>query len=246
MNEMNYVSVTVNTFSVVVCLLILFFVAISDQRKEKRSRIFLSVIGIHLLTLLAAAAKVMMQINAYPVSGVMNMLLIIVTPVSGPVLVALLTYLILTILREKTGVSVIAVRAVYVVLILCAADIVGTVIFRSQYPFSPEGSSQYLTTSIWFVISQFLSIACIVMNAGLLVAHRKLMSKKELLALFSYVGLPVLAIIIHLFTKSPIEISMSITIATIIYYAGIQSDLSAQLKQKECELAEGRISVMLS
>jgi len=85
-----------------------------------------------------------------------------------------------------------------------------------------------------------------IIGIGLLIAYNKFLSIRELLTLLSYAVLPTAAILLELYLWRLTLINFSITLAVLIYYASIQSELSQQIKQKELELTNNKVSIMVS
>jgi len=175
--------------------------------------------------------------------------LIILIPLFGPVILMFYIELIITILKEKTAISKGANIATYTAVILCIIDIIITIILLPFAMFYMTDISHYIVLrelNNWLLFSRFLSFGCIAIGIGLLIAYNKFLSIRELLTLLSYAVLPIAAILLELFLWRLTLINFSITLAVLIYYASIQSELSQQIKQKELELTNSRISIMLS
>jgi sensor histidine kinase YesM len=246
MNAIDYINITINIIGAAVCLLILFFVAASDYGKKKRSRIFIRIITVHVAVLLMIAAENMLDINIIPENTMLIIALLMLIPLCGPVMLMFFVSLILTIVREKTTISKAAVCAAYIAVSACVIDIISTIITRSVLMYNMTAVSYGLIRNNWFLLSQFLSLVTMAISAGLLIVHRRLISKRELLTLLSYVVLPMVAIMTELYFWRLALINLSITFAVLIYYASVQSELSQQIKQKELELTESKVSIMLS
>jgi len=110
----------------------------------------------------------------------------------------------------------------------------------------PGFSLVYNEFNNWFIFSYILSVGCMVIGTSLLIAHRKILSKREFFTLLSYTVLPTTAVLIELYLLRLALINFSITLIILIYYASIQSELSQQIKQKELELTKSKISIMFS
>jgi len=157
--------------------------------------------------------------------------------------------LIITILKEKTAISKAAKRAAYTAVALCIIDIISTIILLPMTMYYMTDPSHYMVLrelNNWLLFSRFLSFGCMAIGTGLLIAYNKFLSRRELLTLLSYAVLPIAAILIELFLWRLTFINFSITLAVLIYYASIQSELSQQIKQKELELSKSKVAIMLS
>jgi sensor histidine kinase YesM len=249
MNVTDIINITMNIVGAVVCLLIIFFGATSESGKEKRSRIFIWIVIIQVVVILLIILENMLDINVIPGNTYIKYTVLMLIPLCGSTMLIFFTALILTILREKTVVSKTAVWAAYIAAVSCIADIIITIITRSVVIYRAEAASYYQMLgglNNWFLFSQSLSLVCIAIGMGLLIAYKKFMSRRELFTLLSYGVLPIVAIVIELYFWRLALVCFSITLAIIIYYASIQSELSQQIKQKELEITKNKISIMLS
>jgi len=249
MNTAEYINISVNIAGVVFCLLILFFVASSEYGKLKRSRIFSRIIIVHIVGTLATIIDSLLNIHVVPEADVIKKIMIIIIPLGGPLILLFFIDLILTIFKEKTAISKAAQNASYIAKALCVIDIAITLIFLSVIMLPMTSPSHYSVSSehnAWFVLSQTLSLGCMVIGAVLFTAYKKFLSIREFLTLSSYIVFPIAAILIELFFLELTLITFSITLVIFIYYASIQSELSQKVKQKELELTESKIAIMLT
>jgi sensor histidine kinase YesM len=79
--------------------------------------------------------------------------------------------------------------------------------------------------------------------------NRKALGVKYTLTLISYEALPIAAFVIHYASGgfgTVNVIGFSVTLVIVIYFAGIQSELSQQIRQQELALTESRVAVMFS
>jgi len=221
----------------------------SEYGKLKRSRIFCCIIIVHIVGVLATVADSSLNINIVPEADNIKKILIILITLGGPIILVFFIDLVLTILKERTTISKATKHTAYIAKALCFIDITVTVIFLSVTMYRMTNPSHYLISSEhnnWFMLSQVLSLGCMAIAVGLLTTYRKFISKKERLTLLSYVGLPTAAILIELFFLELTLITFSITLVIFIYYASIQSELSQKIKQKELELTQNQIAIMLT
>ncbi|MCL2804399.1 MAG: histidine kinase [Treponema sp.] len=245
----DYIDITINIINTVICLLILFFAASSEYIKLKRSRIFVRIIIVNIIGLLVIITENIFNIKAILENTILMKALIILIPLFGPVILIFYIELIITILKEKTSISKGAKIAAYIAAALCIIDIIITVILLPFTMFNMTDLSHYMVLrelSNWLLFSRFLSFGCMLIGVGLLISYSKFLSTRELLTLLSYAVLPIVAILFELFLWRLTLINFSITLAVLIYYGSIQSELSQQIKQKELELTKSKVSIMLS
>ena len=249
MYSADYIDITINIINAIICLLILFFVVSSEYKKLKRSRIFIRIIIINIIGLFVIITENLFNIGIIPENTILMKTLIILIPLFGPVILMFYIELIITILKEKTAISKAAKIAAYIAVILCIIDIIITIILLPIAMYYMTDPSHYMVLrelNNWLLFSRFLSFGCIITGTGLLIAYRQFINIREFLTLLSYAVLPIIAIIIELFLWRLTLINFSITLAVLIYFASIQSELSQQIKQKEHELTKSKVSIMLS
>jgi len=245
----DYIDITINIINTIICFLILFFVVSSEYRKLKRSRIFIRIIIVNIIGLLVIITENIFNIKTIPENSILTKALIFLIPIFGPVILMFYIELIITILKEKTAISKGTKIAAYTAVILCIIDIIVTIILMPFTMFYMTDLSHYMVLrelNNWLLFSRFLSFGCMIIGIGLLIAYNKFLSIRELLTLLSYAVLPIAAILLELFLWRLTLINFSITLAVLIYYANIQSELSQQIKQKELELTKSKVSIMLS
>ncbi|MCL2801103.1 MAG: histidine kinase [Treponema sp.] len=249
MYSADYIDITINIINAVICLLILFFAVTSEYRELKRSRIFIRIIIVNIIGLFVIITENIFDIKAIMENTILMKSLVILIPLFGPVILIFYIELILTILKERTVISKTAVYAAYIAIATCIIDIISTIILVPITMYYMTDISHYIVLrelDKWLLFSRFLSFGCIAIGTGLLVAYNKILSKREFITLLSYAVLPITAILIELFLWRLTLINFSITLAILIYYASIQSELSQQIKQKELELTKSKVSIMLS
>jgi len=242
MNIINYIDITMNTISVIICILILFFVTASEHRKLKLSRIFIQIITVQIIILLMIILKNIFDINILPENTIIIKILFVLIPLGGPVIIILFINLILNILNEKTTVSKAALITVNIAVFLCLIDILITIILLTITLNTMADLTHHLLLNelgSWFLLSQILSLICIAISIGLFITYKKYLSKREFLTLLSYAVLPTAAILLELYIWNLALVNFSITLTIFIYYASIQSELSQQIKQN-------KVSIMLS
>ena len=98
----------------------------------------------------------------------------------------------------------------------------------------------------YFWVSQIWGVMCMVINAYILIRYRAYMGNGERLVFSSYIILPVLSMGIQIFVYGIALLNMATTVSLVMVYIGIQMEQARILKEKELELSESRIAIMLS
>ena len=127
---------------------------------------------------------------------------------------------------------------------MCIVNIVFIVLTQWSglyYSIDESGVFHYGTL---YLLSQIIATVCMLLNAGVVISHKKGLSTREFLFLMSYLVLPITAVIIqNMIEGVNASISVATTLTILIFYAGIQNEVQNQIKKKE---TDARIAVMLS
>jgi len=239
-------NITFAIFCLIISVIILISLALSEHGKERKSRIFVSMVFVNIIML--ASSIIWFLLNGNP--GTRTPIPLLVTECikasCGPVMLILYTHLILVVLREKTFVTKRIENIALLAIALCIADILIIII----EPFAPfistlDENNQFIRNE-WFAVGYILTFVCMAINTGILIIKRKCLKNIELLILIAYLAIPAIGVIIHsLIEGTPINM-LSITVAIVFYFALIQNELSKQTRELEKELIDSKISVMLS
>jgi len=221
----------------------------SEYRWLKRSRIFIRIIIFQIFGILVIIIENFFNIYNITEYTFLKKALVMYIPLGGPIILLFYTDLILTILKEKTIISKTTGIAGSIAKAFCIINIISTIIFMyiAMHPMSnPSFELVYSEFFSWFNFFYILSLACMVIGSSLLIVYKKYLGKREFLTLLSYSVFPTLAVILELYLSRLALINFSITLAIFIYYSSIHSELIQQIKKKEVELTENKVSIMLS
>lgn len=97
-----------------------------------------------------------------------------------------------------------------------------------------------------FILSQAIPLILLIADGAVIVEYRKNLSKKEIVVLFGYIVLPIAAELIQVLNYGVSLLNSAVTLAIMFIFIGIQNEREILLKNKEAELAESQISIMLS
>ncbi len=84
------------------------------------------------------------------------------------------------------------------------------------------------------------------LNLALIFSHKKSLNKKEIIFFSSYAIFPALAVWVQIMIPGLGIINYSTTLVMLMCYVSIQQDYERNLKQKELELTNAKIDVMIS
>ena len=217
----------------------------NEYGKEKRSRIYIRMLILIIFLLTTDIAFNI--INSHQLASAVPLKLVeCLKACCGPILLILLTDLIITTLKEKTTVSKAAMNAVYIAIIANIFDIISTILSLFFPIYYRIDENNHFVRQDWFIICYIYTFICITIITAILIIYRRHLTARELIALLSYVVIPELSVLFHLFVHGSSVMYFAITITAVLYFASIQSELSKQIKQKEIELTQNKIAIMLT
>ncbi|MCL2763992.1 MAG: histidine kinase [Treponema sp.] len=246
MSTFNLINIFLSVFCAVVCITCFFIVVTDESVKGKRSRIYLSLIFTLFVMLLSDAAANGLQgrtgINPYLMIRVLS-----IAYICGPVMLIFLTRLIIVIIEEKTVVSKAAVYASYAAIGTCILDI-GLIAASQFIPlyFWVDEHNRLIRHHNWNIFTQTMAFVCMLIDLGILIAHKKYLSKREYITMIAQIVIPISSVLIFIFFVDLSVVNFAVTIAVLLYFGNIQSELRAKIKQKELELIKNRIEIMVS
>ena len=97
-----------------------------------------------------------------------------------------------------------------------------------------------------FWLAQVVPIVLHLRNAFIIVRHRSCLSRKERLAFFSYILLPLVAEAVQVAWFGIALMNTAVALAILLVFLNIQSERKALLERRDKELAEARASIMMS
>lgn len=100
--------------------------------------------------------------------------------------------------------------------------------------------------NILFPISQFSGIVNIGLMYALIISHRKYISRENFISFCTYITLPVAALIIQLWVYGIAFLNIANTISVMMLFFSSQINQAKLLVEKESELTDAKISVMMS
>ena len=146
-------------------------------------------------------------------------------------------------LGRRTAVSRRPLQFTRVVCLLSLALIVLTQFFPLVYTI--DSHNVYHRADL-FWLSQVAGIAVMAANAGMLVRYRRSIEPPEKVALWSYIVLPVAALIVQIFVYGLALLNLTDTIAIVVLFLFLQAEQGRRAAERENQLTKDRIAIMLS
>ncbi len=243
MSEIAYVNISLELWGGVLSLVLLFCTLIYGMRDDARTRRFLLLLGCNALVLFLDACSWIFKGSLAPLNLFMVRFANFGMFAFSYVLYALFTAWLVAYLHTRVEVS----RAIYhVSLGICAVSLVLLIVsqFNGMFYYI-DGHNLYRRGPL-FWLSQGLGILGMTVNAVLILCYRKSLSRLERWALLSYIVLPVMAVVVQIAVYGVALLNLAVTLSLMVVYLNVQAEQSRRMRQNERELANSRISIMLS
>lgn len=243
MSAIKYINISLELWGSLISLIIILCIKLSNDTENISRRPFLSMLWCNIVILLSDAA-------AWIFKGRMDIISRCIVPISnfivyaaGYVLLAMFTEYLVCYISTKADISR---KYIHWVWGLCSVAVVFVIIsqFNHMYYFIDKKNIYQRQNLFW--VSQLWGVICMFIDGGILFKYRTVLNRQQVWSLVSYIILPILAMSIQIFMYGIALLYISTTTAIILIYIGIQVEYAKSLKEKELELAEGRIAIMLS
>ncbi len=243
MSTIASINIAMETFALVISLIMFVGLFLSNTYSTQLNRLFIITLSINIVILLCDMLNWFLDGSphsyATPILLWTNFCIIILClPAS-----AIYTDYLVTYISTKANISQ---RIVVVTYVFYGIFIVITAIAQSNNMVFYIDEKNHLCRNSLFWIPYFMPVVTFVVTTVLLIIYRKRLSIRDSIAFSSYIVLPVIAIVIQLKFFGITSIYVVITLAWLIIYVRIQTEQSKLLAQKELELANSRIDIMLS
>lgn len=117
-------------------------------------------------------------------------------------------------------------------------------LFNNMY-FTIDENSNYVRSDT-FLFSHIFPVLMIVLAVVLVIANKRVLSFKDIATLSSYAIMPIIALILQMFYHEITFVYFMNTFAFSIVHININIEQSKLLRQKEAELLDSKVQVMLS
>ena len=243
MTTVGYINVSLEIWGSLLTLIIAICLMIGKKSKSRQNRLFLRILICNIVILASDAAAWLSKGSPDPANYWMVRIANFLVFSFGYLLLTAFTNYLTNYIGQKTNVSYAPLRAVQV---MCVVAVLFVVISQFNHLFySFDGNNLYHRES-YFWVSQIWGIVGLCINAGLLIRYRKSMERIELIAFSSYIILPVAAMCIQIFVYGIALLNLATTISILIIFLFIQEEQARRIRQREAELADAKVSIMLS
>ena len=234
-------NIPLESFSIVISILLIICI-IASKEHTKLNRLFLWMLAINAFIL---GCDIFIWIDGgHPqLVGAMKAANFFVFNL-GYLLVALFTAYMVTYIRGKG--SAVSDKIVPVITAFCAVAVLLVIISMFNNMFFYFSEKGYFMRSPLHWISQAYPIIIILLDMGIILKHSGKLGVKDTFALLSYGILPAGAMAVQIFINGLALVYPAATVSLLIIYVNIQVEQSKRLREKELELTQNRIAMMLS
>jgi len=221
--QRHVISISLSSLCVIIALIIFASLLMDNESKSKLNRFFRIFIIGSLGYMLGDIAGRLLAGNANrPMFILIRRIAMFVHYVSGPILLAALTFYIFTYIElKKTKVNN-GLKAV--TLVICGVAVLLTIVsqFNNMYYFIDRYNVYHRGEFMW--LSQALPVSLMIMNIGVVIFYRKTFEKLSALFFMLYMALPVIATVIQFLFFGITYISIAITLIIVILYIRLQTE----------------------
>lgn len=243
MYTMEYVNIFLEVFGSLLSLMIIAFMKFGKSIKNEMDNKFLLILYCNIIVLLSDATtrgfRGDLDSFSYIIMRIASFFLYVFVYI---LLVAFVNYL-LAFISTKTTVSK---KYQYPVWGISAVAILLVVISQFNDMFYVIDDCNIYRRHYLFWLSQVLGILCMLIDFWILVKYRKALNRQEFITFIAYMISPIVAISVQVFLCGVDLLYLSTTFAIVVMYIGVQIEQARLMQEKELELTQSRIAVMLS
>ncbi len=244
MSTVGYMNIAMEIFGGLLSLIFILCISLTGLKKERLEQLYIRVLAMNMALLFCDAA-------AWFFKGHMDIFSRVIVRVAnfgvftlGYILLAVFTdYLVCFAATKNCGITK---KPSQIMWALSLAAIGLTVLSQFNHMYYIIDANNIYHRQDWFWLSQVFGIVCMLINGNLLIRYRKYMERKEQVALWAYILMPVIAMVIQLFIYGIAVLYIATTISALCIYISIQVEQARRFDQKELELERNKTAVMLS
>ena len=221
MNTLNYISMSLDLFCIVISLIIFVSLLLERDRKSKLNFLFRCYV-------LCNIGIVSSDVVAWLMNGNSSWYAFYLVRASnffhyafGSLILAAMTVYMLAYIALKVKVRR---EIIYTVFFLCGLSLFLTIIsqFTHMYYIIDENNVYHRQGLFW--MSQFFPIAGLFINMGIIIFYRKFMQRRATLFFLSYMVVPVAAMSIQYMFYGITLVNIGTTLSVLLIYIGVQTE----------------------
>ena len=236
-------NIAIEIFCSTLCLVFIICTLVVDSLKIKLNQIFIWVLLSNIAVMLSDALAFYSIGKTAPPFFLFNFIGNFFTFIFSYVIIMCFSNYINTYLSTKTKIKRTAVYHVYWI---CGVAIALTFLslLNHMYFTIDENNIYHRGEMHW--LSQVLGMAALMVNMVVIVKYRRLLNRIEKFALFMYIILPIVAVVVQMLVYGFVLVYIASTITITIIYVGMQAQYPKMIQEKELALTQNQIALMLS
>ncbi|WP_066684390.1 histidine kinase [Christensenella intestinihominis] len=243
MGTIGSINISLEIFGSLISFIIILCLAISENRHTRLNRLYLRVVICNIAVMLCDALAIALKGGMDPVNYYGVRIANFCAFCLDYVIVALFADYLEAFIATKTKPSP---RPFRIVRAICATGILLVVISQWNHMYYRIDENNMYVRGDWFWLSQAVGLLCAAVYLCVIFRYRKHMKKKEFYLFLLYIMAPGIAAVVQTWIYGIALLYIATTLFVLGVYIVIQSDQTRLLKEKELELAESRIDIMLS
>jgi len=240
---MEQINITLSLYGSVVCLILLLYLWMNNNKAEKSNRFFIGMclfnIGMMLGDIPAWAFEGFAR-DWYP--AVLKIGSVINFACSAPLLLSFAGYL-LECYPVRTDLRGLLWR---LAVTLCGIQLLCSVLSYWNGMYFTTGTDNIYRRGDWFWLSQLIPFLIILMDAALIFVCRKHIRKRDVYFLSSFILFFSIAQFFQIFNYGIELTNVGATVSILLMFTHIQSRRELRMEQQEHELTQSRQAVMIS
>jgi len=243
MSTLVLVNISIEIACSIMCLVIITCIVIGDGLRVRLNRVFIWVLLSNIAVMLSDALAFFSIGRMEPRFFVFNFIGNFLTFQFSYVLIMCFSNYINTYLATKIPIRR---TAVYIIYGVCGLAIALTFVslLNDMYFIIDENNIYHRQGMYW--LSQVLGIIGLALNAIEIIRHHRYFNRMERFVFASYIVLPIIAVTIQVSVYGYVSVYIASTLTILLIYIGMQAQYSKIMKEKELQLIQSRIAVMLS
>ncbi len=243
MSLIGYINISLEIFGSLISLIIIMCLLFYENRHIKMNRLFIWLLFCNILVLLSDAMAWILKGHdtLFAFYGVRIANACVYT--FGYLLLWIFTQYLLVFLTAKTTVSK-AIRKIADFMCVAAVILVGVSQFNQMFYYFDTNNIYH--RGEWFWLSQVWGICGMLLNGVIIIIYRRHLSRREMISFLLYEILPIIAMVLQISIYGLALLYITTTLGVLIIYISIQAEQAKQMKEKDLELSEYRVSIMLS
>ena len=227
MDTLNYISMSLDLFCIVVSLIIFLSLLMESERRSRLNRLFrnfvLCNIGIVSSDVVAWLTTGNTKRYAYFFIRISNYF----HYVFGALILAAIAYYMLAYIEQKMMIP----RGVkHTITFICAASVLLTTISQFTHMYYIIDENNVYHRQGFYLLSQSFSVAVLIINIGIVFFYRKVLERRAALFFTIYMVLPAVAIVIQALFYGITLVNIASTLTMLILYIGVQTEQSKNME----------------